>query len=404
MQMTNDQSHASPGRLKFLKPGRNDPCWCGSGQKFKKCHLNRSTEARPDFFKATGKMSAAGRRGRCLHLGAGGGACSAKSIASHTVQRGGGLAAIAEAGHVLTTFVGFHDLARANGSPEPRKIGINDASTFPGFCNKHDTELFSPIEQSMLEIDPEKAFLFLYRAICLELVRKRHVVDGLPSMKKLDRGQSEDRQLAIQSYLAVYEAGLEIGLRELETQKAKLDAALQAQDWADLHYCQVEFDGLLPVTTACGYAPEFDWAGKRLQDLMNLSHPLETLSLVVTSYSGKTSVIFVWVGSASGIQRAFVESFLSIPDDEKASRLVAGCFEISENCQIRTSWWGSLDAPVRQRLSESIWNGTTRKPHDPKGLVASAPLDTRLPVKRVICSWRSRSSAVSTAPESLFPD
>ncbi len=21
------------------KPGRNDPCWCGSGRKYKKCHL-----------------------------------------------------------------------------------------------------------------------------------------------------------------------------------------------------------------------------------------------------------------------------------------------------------------------------------------------------------------------------
>ena len=21
------------------KPGRNDPCWCGSGKKYKKCHL-----------------------------------------------------------------------------------------------------------------------------------------------------------------------------------------------------------------------------------------------------------------------------------------------------------------------------------------------------------------------------
>jgi len=23
------------------KPGRNDPCWCGSGKKYKKCHLNK---------------------------------------------------------------------------------------------------------------------------------------------------------------------------------------------------------------------------------------------------------------------------------------------------------------------------------------------------------------------------
>jgi hypothetical protein len=21
------------------KPGRNDPCWCGSGKKYKRCHL-----------------------------------------------------------------------------------------------------------------------------------------------------------------------------------------------------------------------------------------------------------------------------------------------------------------------------------------------------------------------------
>ena len=23
------------------KPGRNEPCWCGSGKKYKKCHLGR---------------------------------------------------------------------------------------------------------------------------------------------------------------------------------------------------------------------------------------------------------------------------------------------------------------------------------------------------------------------------
>ena len=40
----------------FLNPttgrptvGRNDPCWCGSGRKFKQCHLNVSDQpALPD--------------------------------------------------------------------------------------------------------------------------------------------------------------------------------------------------------------------------------------------------------------------------------------------------------------------------------------------------------------------
>src|SRR5947209_7281935 len=28
-----------------MKPGRNDPCWCGSGKKYKKCHLASDEEA-----------------------------------------------------------------------------------------------------------------------------------------------------------------------------------------------------------------------------------------------------------------------------------------------------------------------------------------------------------------------
>ena len=29
---------AEPYRRETPKVGRNDPCWCGSGKKFKKCH------------------------------------------------------------------------------------------------------------------------------------------------------------------------------------------------------------------------------------------------------------------------------------------------------------------------------------------------------------------------------
>ena len=28
----------------FPKPGRNDPCWCGSGQKYKRCCLSADEE------------------------------------------------------------------------------------------------------------------------------------------------------------------------------------------------------------------------------------------------------------------------------------------------------------------------------------------------------------------------
>jgi len=32
-----------PVRKDYI-PGRNDPCWCGSGKKYKNCHLNSDNE------------------------------------------------------------------------------------------------------------------------------------------------------------------------------------------------------------------------------------------------------------------------------------------------------------------------------------------------------------------------
>ena len=34
-----------PFRNAAPKIGRNDPCWCGSGKKYKKCHLGKDTPA-----------------------------------------------------------------------------------------------------------------------------------------------------------------------------------------------------------------------------------------------------------------------------------------------------------------------------------------------------------------------
>jgi uncharacterized protein YecA (UPF0149 family) len=39
-----DHAKQEPVR-KAARPGRNDACWCGSGDKYKKCHL-RADEAK----------------------------------------------------------------------------------------------------------------------------------------------------------------------------------------------------------------------------------------------------------------------------------------------------------------------------------------------------------------------
>ncbi|HUH04828.1 MAG TPA: SEC-C metal-binding domain-containing protein [Kofleriaceae bacterium] len=42
---SHDHSHAKQEPVRRpTRPGRNDACWCGSGTKYKKCHL-RTDEA-----------------------------------------------------------------------------------------------------------------------------------------------------------------------------------------------------------------------------------------------------------------------------------------------------------------------------------------------------------------------
>jgi uncharacterized protein YecA (UPF0149 family) len=41
---SNRQTEGGP----VIKPGRNEPCWCGSGKKYKKCHLPREERKAAD--------------------------------------------------------------------------------------------------------------------------------------------------------------------------------------------------------------------------------------------------------------------------------------------------------------------------------------------------------------------
>ncbi len=38
------------------KIGRNNPCWCGSGKKFKECHLDRDKQEPVPLWQASDKF------------------------------------------------------------------------------------------------------------------------------------------------------------------------------------------------------------------------------------------------------------------------------------------------------------------------------------------------------------
>jgi hypothetical protein len=105
--------------------------------------------------------------------------CTEKAIKSHSQQKERQLRSIAVDGYVYTLKPTFEkNLRKTIFDPlEVSRIGITKASTYQGFCSKHDNELFRPIETE--EIDPqnvEHTYLLFFRALTYEYCMKRKVV------------------------------------------------------------------------------------------------------------------------------------------------------------------------------------------------------------------------------------
>ena len=67
----------------MAKIGRNEPCWCGSGKKYKKCHYLRSDEIAHPIGRLLAEIKSKTAHKECLHPESGKGQCSKKVIEEH---------------------------------------------------------------------------------------------------------------------------------------------------------------------------------------------------------------------------------------------------------------------------------------------------------------------------------
>jgi hypothetical protein len=341
------------------KMGRNEPCWCKSGSKYKNCHLGREQQAPINIFEVGEKLVDQFRQGYCSYPDKASDPCSSIITNAHTIQKKGGIAAIARAGHVLSVKPTMKDMIDSEGKPSPRKIGVNKASVFPGFCNKHDTSLFRPIEGKSLPLNKDTAFLLSYRAIAYERFAKEAQVRGIPAHREMDRGKSFFHQRHIQTYLNVFGNGLEIGRRDTDRWKAQFDAKLLSGDRDDFHFMAVRFDNVIPIVASGAFHPEFDLQGNPLQRLGRDSVDLDHITLNVTAFSGQTIVVFGWIGLDSGPADALAESFLRVANHRRADVLVRLLFLQTDNLFIGPSWWENLAVDRQEAFKKMMWSGTT---------------------------------------------
>jgi hypothetical protein len=341
------------------KMGRNEPCWCRSGLKYKKCHLDREKQTPINIFEVEAKMMAELRDGYCSHPDPATDPCSSTITKAHTIQKKGGLAAIAEAGHVLTVKPTMKELIATDGNPSPHKIGVNNASVFPGFCSRHDDGLFKAIEGKVLSMTKDAAFLFSYRAIAYERFAKEAQLRTASIQRSMDRGQPFANQAAVQSHLSVYIGGVRIGIRDIGRWKSQFDERLLSGARDDFHFLAVRFDQVLPIVACSAFHPEFDLQGNPLQRLGREGVDFDNITLTVTAFESQTIMVLGWIGSADGPAWALADSFLKVADARKADALIRLLFVQTDNLFLRPSWWDGLSPGDRQAFNVMTRSGTT---------------------------------------------
>ena len=154
---------------------------------------------------------------------------------------------------------------RAFVSGLPERVGARQASTFLGFCERHDDEMFAPLEKGAFIGTNEQAFLLAYRAECRELSKQASSRSQQPIGHLLDRGRSPDAQRAIQAFYREQGDEVEKGFRDALWHKQRLDRELLARSFDQLSHLFLRFRGPVCVASSGAPSPENSLAKWRPQ-------------------------------------------------------------------------------------------------------------------------------------------
>ena len=145
--------------------------------------------------------------------------CKERAINSHLLQRHGILSYVTENNHLYEITREDAFKWHENYPVRFKKVGLNNAISYPLFCSKHDTDIFIPIESGTIDFDDYKSqLLFSYRAICAEIRKKEFALFEINENTASIEGISE----ASESMLI----GEDKGIKDLKYYKYLLEAEL----------------------------------------------------------------------------------------------------------------------------------------------------------------------------------
>jgi hypothetical protein len=307
------------------------------------------------------------KRKYCLHPAAPNN-CSARIVSAHTVQRAMLAKHIADNGHVVRFKV--QPTAEPMGMiVEPERVGLNKASTFFGFCEKHDSELFRPLETKEFNFSSHQIALLGYRAICRELYLKEAAIAAGDAARDYvamnpDIPQFPEKEIGWRIMrLAHLNAR-----KNLERGRKAFGEMLASEENTSLRYFGAQFEDRPVYFASAAFLPEWDFNGRVLQDLSQLE---DFYPICFSAWATKenSAAVFCWHKSADGVCMPFVDSLRESQTHRLANRILGMAFEYSENIVFRSDWWEKIPRRDRQYLTKRVMSGVDDATRSAKSLL-----------------------------------
>lgn len=343
--------------MKF-KVKNSELCLCGSGKKFNSCCkgkiLNCKSTIKEEILKNPQRINHMIQQKFkntdfkvCLHPKKD--ECKKPIKNAHTLQNNGVLSIIAENDHVMVTDT-FNKIREGS---ILKKVSKNQATTFYGFCEYHDSVVFSEIETAEYIGSQKQNFLFAYRACAQEYHKK------IRSIKSIQQTFRDNPSILLAPYFYENYKSVELSYNDVKETIDIFNDAFMRDDFNILENYVYKFDKVYDFAVTTMFAPTYDLKGKQLTDIYSTDE--ERLKSIFVSFiptKDNSYMIISCIKEDYEHFKGYINQIKSL-DEEKLKIFLNNLLPTySENIVLSPRLWTKW-TPFSQKKYEEVLEGGT---------------------------------------------
>ncbi len=269
--------------------------------------------------------------------------CSKSIIKAHSIQNNRYLTRLIENNDTILTFNhADYDLQL---NRKPREVGRKQASTFTGFCKKHDLEIFTPIENSdYKDGNKEQEFFFAFRALAWFLYFKTHKLNfSYLIIDRMNKGNlsfinnfehlNDDQIKKIEQNYLINIAELQIEVNEKRDLLEKMKFDIDNQRFNTLKTVNIEFDKQYKIVGTSLVNPVFDLTYRMINDYSNPNVTLKPIFMSVLPQHESINVLISYFKADKALMKGFIDQIVS--EDASIQKLIVSNIIL----QYFTNWY-----------------------------------------------------------------